>query len=94
MNHRDEVTEAEAASIGYQHTGNCPRCGAPIYGLRSPTLLNEPTAHFTCQCRLTLPEPLPDVDPMLAESTEDADRKHLARHRPAAEPASEERVDG
>ena len=89
----------------YTHTGNCPRCGAPIFGIfdalphadsegRASTNGKAPVAHFTCECRTTLPVPVPDVDPDHVESVDDADRKHLARNRPVQrEEPSEERSE-
>lgn len=83
----------------YKHVSSCPRCGAPIY--EQQEIFDEggigdgpPVAHFTCNCRQTLPEMLPDVDGEALETTGQADRKHMARARKdAGEPDSEERVD-
>ena len=93
----------------FQHTGACPRCGAPIFAsvehpvltardsvaeYASPLTSKEPpTAHFTCDCRLTLAKPLPDVSELGPESTEDGDRKWLARNRKESEPPSAERAE-
>jgi uncharacterized Zn finger protein (UPF0148 family) len=78
--------------MDYTHTGSCPRCGAPVYSWRSGE--NAPSAHFTCPCH----EVLPDMKPLTGEPDEtvdEADRKHLAKHRPGErdEPASVERAD-
>jgi hypothetical protein len=48
-------------------------------------------AWFTCQCRRTLPKPLPEFE-LTPESTEDGDRKWLARNRRDVEAPSKERV--
>jgi hypothetical protein len=89
-------------------TGSCPRCGAPIFAVsaREPNgfrdgqvilTLNDaeskPVAHFTCDCRLTLSKPLPDLTGLEPESTDLEDRRWLSRHRPQKEPASVERAD-
>ena len=101
----------------HQHTGHCPRCGAPIFAVtktpihsgRPPAEVEErlnvssgyvhpltskepPTAHFTCECRKTLPQPLPDVSDLVPGSTDEEDRKWLAKHRAQSEPKSGERV--
>lgn len=72
----------------YDLTGDCPRCGAPIYAEGNP-----PTAYHTCDCRLTFSKPLPDVSGLDPESTEDGDRKWLARNRKESEPPSAERAE-
>lgn len=85
----------------YTLTGDCPRCGAPIFAVTpkqtvadsDPTFTEPPTAHFTCDCRLTLAKPLPDVSELGPESTEDGDRKWLARNRKESEPPSAERAE-
>ena len=85
----------------YTLTGDCPRCGAPIWATSSVVakwedqqMLDEPPgAHFTCECRLTMPKPLPDVSGIETSSTEDEDRKWLAKHRAPAEAPSVERAD-
>lgn len=83
--------------MSYQHTGNCPRCGAPIYAHREMSEITSsatepaPTAHFTCECRHTLPKALPEIGEDVVESVDEADRKHLARNRPVQkeEPSAE-----
>lgn len=86
----------------YTHTGDCPRCGAPVFavtkrGIDIPSPNDgpdTPNAHFTCLCHKTLPAPLPDDDELESESVDDADRKHLARTRPGSrEGASSERAE-
>ncbi len=85
----------------YTLTGDCPRCGAPIYSVSEEAAMENvechnapPSAHFTCGCRLTMPAPLPDVDQDPGDSTEKADRLTLARGRPVvSEAASAERAD-
>lgn len=86
----------------YTHTGNCPRCGAPVFavldvpsaaGIEFGRDVETPVAHFTCECRLSLPTIPPGELGTDPESTEIGDRKHLARHRKAPEPEGAERAD-
>lgn len=90
----------------YTHTGNCPRCGAPVYAVIArasnaplpPLSVSQndpaPVVHYTCRCH----EVLPDMKPLTGEPDEtvdEADRKHLAKHRPGErdERPSVERAD-
>ena len=85
----------------YTLTGDCPRCGAPIWATSSVAskwedqqMLDEPPGvHFTCECRRTMPRPLPDVSELEPSSTEIEDQRWLARNRAPKEPASAERAD-
>lgn len=51
----------------------------------------EPQAHYTCPCRLSMPGGLPELPADLEESTDEGDRRTLARGR-KAEPESSERA--
>lgn len=67
---------------------------AVVRGYVVPLTSKEPpSVHFTCDCRHTLPKPLPDVSELTPESTDDADRKWLARNRGERTVASAERVE-
>jgi hypothetical protein len=95
--------------MSYRHVSVCPRCGAPIYECKPetappvnlspdgvPVWATEgegvPEAFFTCACRFALPDATP-IEEGTEDSAEVQDRKYLARHRTADEPASEERVN-
>lgn len=78
----------------YTLTGACPKCGAPIYETRTAEdFTDAPGAHFTCECRKSMPAPLPEEDIPEGDSVDEADRKHMARKRPGQEEASAERVE-
>lgn len=81
----------------YTKEGNCPRCGAPIFSFQSPLPLplervpgnlypieyGPPVAHFTCECRETLPKLMPG-DPPAVPSIDEADRAYVEKEREKA----------
>lgn len=87
----------------YTHTGNCPRCGAPVYavtkrpaassGTAFPpenTTGDAPAAHFTCNCREFMPN-IPAGELEQPKSVSQGDDKFVVDAR-AAERAN--RRDG
>lgn len=77
--------------VTYSLTGSCPRCGAPIYAhttglpgtggqMTSSTAEEAPTAHFTCDCRKTLPS-IPEGEVEQPGTVAQGDRKYVERLR-------------
>lgn len=73
----------------YVHAGNCPRCGSPIYsyieahGENGGLMVHEqdaPKAHYTCECRHTLPT-LDKTDLAPMPSVAESDMKFVDRMR-------------
>mgnify|MGYP003396053791 CR=1 FL=1 len=82
----------------FQHTGNCPRCGAPIFAKQEPidsrpgAVIEDsaPAAHFTCECRHTLPK-IHEGELDQPKSVREADKGYADKMRDDARGSRSER---